>query len=150
MSSKNNIAIPIFNFDQVWKRVKQETDINTQTELAKAVGVKQASVSGRKANNVWPEEWAVRIALKYSLLTEWLLTGNGPKRLEETQRKAKYEFQILNDLENWLNELVIGEPYRKEWFRGAIEDSFPMFREWKKRREKEESASDIDPQSNVA
>ncbi|SHH37507.1 helix-turn-helix domain-containing protein [Desulfofustis glycolicus] len=137
------------NFNDVWERLVEATDIRFNKDLAEIVDVTPQYVSQKRRKNEFPFGWAYLVAQKYNLLTEWIITGKPPKNIEG-KKKDSLHFQILNDLDEWLQELVVGEPYRKEWFRASIEDSFPMFREWKKRKENEEGRSDIDPQSNVA
>jgi hypothetical protein len=136
-------------FLSVWERVRTVTSLKKLKDLADFIGVSGQFVSKKKKEDHFPVEWAFKIAQEYGTSTDWLMTGT-EGTTPKNDRTAELEFDILKDLDIWLKELVVGEPYRKEWFRASIEDSFPMFREWKKRREKEESRSDIDPQSNVA
>ncbi len=51
--------------------------------LANVVGVAQSTVSKKKKNNIFPEEWAYRVSKKYNLPTEWILTGEEIKRKEQ-------------------------------------------------------------------
>lgn len=143
---KNNI----YQYSSVWERIAKSTDIKNQEDLAKVVGVTQGAVSGRKSKNIWPEEWAYRIGKKYNLLTEWILTGQGPKSLDERASVSKYNFTILSDVDEWLGEIVVKEPYRRDWFKGSLEDAFPMFKEWKKRKEELESEDNNSTSSKVA
>ncbi len=150
MSSDKYKKIDTHSFESVWSRVVESTDIKYQSDLAEVVGVKQGAVSSRKTQDIWPEEWAYRIGKKYDLLTEWILTGKGPRRISDIQKNDKYEFETLNDLNQWLSEVVVKEPYRREWFKASIEDTFPMFKEWKKRREEKEDEDCNFSGSNVA
>jgi hypothetical protein len=59
-------------------------------------------------------------------------------------------FETIQDLDQWLSELVVKEPYRKEWFKASIEDTFPMFKEWKKRREDQKGENSEIPDRNIA
>jgi hypothetical protein len=38
----------------------------------------------------------------------------------------------------------------QEWFKASIEDTFPMFKEWKKRREDEKGENSEIPDRNIA
>lgn len=138
------------SFSDVWQRITKETDIKFHKDLGELVGVTQQNVSIRKKENLFPYGWAYPVAHKYHLLTEWILTGEGPKRLDELKSDKCYDFKILNELEEWLSELVVKEPYRKEWFLASIEDCFPMFKEWKKRKDEEENEDTIFPSKKTA
>jgi hypothetical protein len=122
----------------VWERVTRATDIKNQTELADIVGVKQGAVSSRKKNDIWPEEWAYRIGRRYNLLTEWILTGEGPKNIDEI-KKDDFSFPILSEINQWLRELVATEPYRKDWAVAVLQDALPLFKEWKQSKEQSEN-----------
>ena len=140
----------IFSFEEVWLRVLENTDIKNQKDLGKIVGVTQSAISLRKSKNTWPEEWACRIGRRYNLLTEWLLTGEGPKSLDELKNTGGYNFQILKELDTWLTELVVKEPHRSDWFRGNLEDAFPMFKAWTKRKEEKEGQDPSFPAEKIA
>ena len=66
-----------------------------------------------KKQNEFPVEWAYIVALKYNLLTEWLMTGRGAKNLDEFKDNSRYTFKILHDLDDWLSELVVQEPHQR-------------------------------------
>lgn len=100
-------------------------------DIAEFVGISHQYVSKKKKEDHFPVEWAFKIARKYRLLTEWIMTGEGPKRLED----GNYTFPILHELDQWLIELVVNEPDRRTWFSYAVQDAFPMFKQWKKRKE---------------
>lgn len=137
-------------FSDCWERIRGETDLRRLTELARLVGTTQQFVSRKKKEGIFPVEWAYKVAREYNLLTEWILTGEGPRSYLEFDQTREFDFPILQEIDAWLKGITVKEPQRVEWFSVSFQDAFPMFREWKKRREKEESASDIDPQSNVA
>lgn len=149
MSTENYRSVNIFPFDEVWERILSSTEITNQTELAVIVGVKQSSVSNRRSKNVWPEEWAYRVASRYGLLTEWILTGEGPRSLR-TLKEDSYSVPILQEIDEWLSGLIVNQPERRHWFSVEFEDRFPMFREWKKRKEEEQSKGDSHAQGNIA
>lgn len=150
MSNEFYKLIDIYSYEEVWSRVISSTDIKNQTELANIVGVKQGAVSSRKKNDVWPEEWAYRIGKRYNLLTEWILTGVGPKSVADIASGPQYKFPILSDVDEWLSEIVVNEPHRRDWFKGNLEDAFPMFKEWKKRKEEQKGETDITTDKKIA
>ena len=57
----------------------------------------------------------------------WLLTGEGPKRLKES-KEPKENFLLLVD--QWLTELKEGDAGRLEWFKYSFIDAFPKFKFW--------------------
>jgi hypothetical protein len=71
------------DFENIWYRIKKETGIKNLNELAEKIGMSQPSVSRIKKEGVFPAGWAYEIARQYGLLTEWIMTGEGPKRLNE-------------------------------------------------------------------
>jgi hypothetical protein len=71
------------SFADAWTRIEQETGLKNQNEFAAAINISQAVVSKYKQRNIFQIEWAYAIAQKYGLLTEWIMTGTGPKRLSE-------------------------------------------------------------------
>lgn len=72
------------DFAAVWGRIKATTLLNTFDDLALVAGTTQQNVSGWKKKNVFPIAWAFRVAQKYGLLTEWVVTGCGPARMPPT------------------------------------------------------------------
>lgn len=133
MQEKNNNTDDFFPFDSVWHRVQEATNIRTITELSEVVGVSQPNVSKRKKEGLFPEEWAYRVGSKYNVLTEWVLTGKGPKRLEHCTNG------IFKELEEWV--LQMSGSGNNEWFVNQVEVAFPLFKEWKKRKIESESDS---------
>jgi hypothetical protein len=129
------------SFLEIWKRICSETEIKKLNQLADLVDTTQQFISRKKSKNDFSVEWAYKVGRKYNLLTEWILTGEGPKRLNDQAPELNYKFPILNEVEQWLSEVVVNEPQRRDWFTVSLEDSFPMFREWRKKRENKLSES---------
>ena len=133
VSRKNNVNN---NFSDTWERIKKECQINSYNQLSKIIGTSQPNISRRKKENSFPADWAFIIAQKYGLSTDWIMTGQGPKRLNE-QIRYKPEERTIQLLDEWLKEISKNEPDKKIWFRYQIEETFPKFKEWLKRKEKE-------------
>ena len=131
-------------FEDIWSRIKQETPIKTMTELAELTGITQSGLSKAKGRNEFSASWAYAVGNKYGLLTEWIMTGVGPKRLED----IKGEFTFYEELEAWAKET--GRSDDIQWMRNQIESFFPMFTEWKKRRAEGDEVGDEFPTSKVA
>lgn len=67
-------------FEKVWGRVKEATNLASFTELSSVVGVKQSAVSKIKKRGDFPPGWIFILANKYGLNSDWLASGEGPRR----------------------------------------------------------------------
>ncbi len=68
-------------------RIKPITGIKNAYQLSKIIDVPQPTISRKKKKNLFEIEWAYKLSKKYNLLTEWILTGQGPKSLSEINLK---------------------------------------------------------------
>lgn len=124
------------DFSSVWLRIQSETGINKITQLAEIIGTSQSNVSKKKKEDVFPPEWAYVVARKYNLLTEWLMTGEGPRRLSEANRVNSKEEEIFRgDLRDWLAERIREDPDFMIGFTARCAVYFPEFAEWLKKKE---------------
>lgn len=140
----------MMDFLPVWERIIKETELKKLVQLADFMGVSQQYVSKKKRENDFPIEWAFRIAQSYNLSTDWLLTGKGPRRRDDVVSRKEISNDLIAELDQWLSELLVKEPYRKDWFKGILEDAFPRFKKWKKRREGKESDDTHFSDENIA
>jgi hypothetical protein len=139
------------NFNEIWIRLRSSTEIRTQKELAAVLGLTPQAVTEMKKRGKFPENWAYKLAEKYNLSAKWILEGTEKQTnqsREEVNRKKK--FDILNEIEAWLDEITKKEPYRKEWFQAEIEDKFPAFKAWKEEKERKAEPKTDYPSSKVA
>ena len=118
-------------FDEIFTRIKNETKIRNISELAEFLGTSQPYVSRRKSLDDFSVKWAYQIAIEYGLSTEWIMTGKGPKKLSATISLSN-EYLLL--LEEWLNELKLNDLRKEYWFQCTIEEVFPGFKEWMRRK----------------
>lgn len=116
-------------YEDVFERIKKQTGLKSQTGIANVLGIQPASVSGSKKRGLFPIEWAFRIAQKFGLSTDWILTGEGPEiRIEGTYQKASplnNPFDMVQLAKARLNagggSVVLSEEFkesyafRKEW-----------------------------------
>lgn len=131
-------------FEEIFSRIKAETDIASLRQLAKIIKKDQSTISSAKAKNNFPANWAFEVEKKYGLLTRWIMTGEGPKRLDD----LKGDWGFYEELEQWAKET--GRSENIQWLRNQIESFYPMFIEWKKRRAEGDSFEDGKPESKVA
>lgn len=152
-------------FIEIFNRIKNETDIKTLTLLAKFLGTTQPYISKKKKDNEFSANWAFKIAQKYSLSTDWILTGEGPKRLSLpsekntnyeklscenrersliTEKNSSYEVlseekqtedRVFRNLRDWIAELTRENPKRIYWFECVLEDRIPEYKEWVRTQE---------------
>lgn len=92
--------IAMNDFDTILDRIKQETGIKSMRQLAEVIGIKHQTISAAKKKGEFSVSWAYYIAGKYGLLTEWIMSGKGPKRLNEEGAMNP----LLIDVNEWLNE----------------------------------------------
>ena len=115
------------HFEETLARIKAEVGIKTLSELAKIVGSSQQYVSKKSKESEFPVQWAYLVGKNYGLLTEWIMTGEGPKRISEKNRSA-----FLNDLEVWAKE--VSESENLKWLENQIENQFPDFKRWREEK----------------
>lgn len=87
---------------------------------------------------VFPIKWAYTIGVKYNLSTDWIITGNGPKKKNERPKK---KFLLLVD--QWLNIISKNDPGRDEWFKYHFMDSFPSLKGWFEEQEAAEKGGEL-------
>ncbi|MCL2790870.1 MAG: helix-turn-helix domain containing protein [Desulfobulbus sp.] len=129
------------NFSEAFDRIKAETGFKSIRQLAEILDKDHTTLLAAKKKKEFPAGWAYMIEKKYGLLTGWIMTGEGPKRLEE----IKEGFGFYEELEQWARET--GQSENTQWMRNQIESFFPMFKEWKKRRDEGE---EIEPDATFS
>lgn len=67
------------DFDTVWERIKNNSDIRTFIDLAAAVNVQQSAISKKKKSGRFPAEWIFILANKYNLTSDFLAFGGSPQ-----------------------------------------------------------------------
>ncbi|MDO5673480.1 MAG: hypothetical protein Q4G66_00970 [bacterium] len=118
------------DFLRVWERIKKETGLTTLVQLSEIIEKTQQNVSASKKKGEFPIEWAFKVGRKYGILTEWILTGEGPKRIGQAQG-------FFATIEEWAKETGEGNT---RWFENQFRAAFPQFVTWE--REKKEEANE--------
>lgn len=95
-------------------------------------------------------EWAYIIAKKYGLLTEWVMTGEGPKRLDDGILLQSQGALPKGIIEEWVQDVR-----EKEGHDGRIVMELslqvPEFREWHKEKRSKSGGTEVSsPHENVA
>lgn len=128
-------------FDKIFERIKKETEIKSMVHLAKKVGTAQSYVSKKRKEDKFPVEWAYIVGREYDLLTEWILTGDGPKSLnDDNERKIK----LLNEVENWILNANEEDQGAVDWFTYDFRKKYPEFVEWLKKKDGEQTGNNKD------
>ena len=131
------------HFEEALARIKAEVGIKTLSGLAEIVGSSQQYVSKKSKESEFPVQWAYLVGKKYGLLTEWIMTGEGPRRIEEKGRSA-----FLVELEGWAKE--VSESENLKWLENQIENQFPDFKRWREEKTQQPKTTADYPSSKVA
>lgn len=119
----------------------EEFSDGNQAEFAKMCGIPPSTLNGYVKGKIPKPEYLVRIFEECGVDITWLLTGKGPKYLDDQDRKQEvHSNALLNDVEDWLQEQRGEEEEGEEedinaWFRVQFGKSFPEFKEWLKKRD---------------
>lgn len=126
------------NLDEIVKRLLKVKGLSQGKEAAVLLGISAADLSNRKKRGTLLPllvEWG----LKEKVDMHWFITGEKMRPLKD----AFYE-----ELEEWARET--GGSKNTAWLKNQIESFFPMFKEWRKRREEGEENKSGFPSSKVA
>lgn len=85
MNEKNDNG----SFEEVFLRLQEAIGVKNISQLSEIIE-RQPTVSAAKAKNNFPANWAYEIEKKYGLLTGWILTGEGPRTLNEKQGNSAF------------------------------------------------------------
>lgn len=80
------------DFDSFFERLKGQTDISTQAQLARELGVGRAAVSLVKKKGAVPPRWILELSVRYNLDSTWLESGLGAPRPEVSAEEFADEF----------------------------------------------------------
>ncbi|GAB7021579.1 LexA family transcriptional regulator [Salidesulfovibrio brasiliensis] len=65
------------HFEAFFERVRESTDIRSQSDLARALDVGRAAVSLAKKKDQVPPRWVLTLSVRYDVDSRWLETGEG-------------------------------------------------------------------------
>lgn len=128
-----------FTFNDVFERIKKNTDIKNTVQLAEIIGISQPAISNNKAKNIFPLEWAYDISKKYNLELDWLTEGK-PTQGNSEKTYNQRSNDLLNEIEEWLEREKQKEPKILDWFEVEFKENFPKFAEWKRKVDREREA----------
>lgn len=87
--------MPGRDFDTFFERLRDETSIASQSDLARELGVGRAAVSLVKKKGTVPPRWILDLSVKFGLDSTWLETGEGAPRPEEASALFSEEFRRI-------------------------------------------------------
>ena len=114
-------------FNKIFERIKEASDIKNMVQLANAVSTVPSNVSKKRKENNFPVEWAYKVGKKYGMLTEWIMTGEGPKRLDQSIARKT---ELIYGIEKWILDKENNLPGALIWFDIEFKRKFPEFEEW--------------------
>ncbi len=62
-----------------FERICEALNINSQSELGRALGISGSSVSSAKQRDSVPPRWILKLSQDYQLNSDWLMTGMGDR-----------------------------------------------------------------------
>ncbi|CCO23779.1 LexA family transcriptional regulator [Maridesulfovibrio hydrothermalis] len=83
------------DFDSFFERLRKHTDISTQAQLARELGVGRAAVSLVKKKGAIPPRWILELSVRYNLDSNWLESGVGAARPEDSAEEFAGEFSRI-------------------------------------------------------
>lgn len=111
MSTKKEPQLP---FSEIWERITQKTEIETQQQLADLLERSQQAISKKKEKDEMPVHYVYTVAKKYNLSMDWLINGKTmgkPEDIFDKMREWAEAEQVTNaELERRL-------PDFKQWLR---------------------------------
>jgi hypothetical protein len=75
-------------FEAAMERIKVVTGCYTQVTLAEVLEIRQSSISDAKRRASIPDGWLVTLLRSHKVLPDWILTGEGPQYLTNTNHAA--------------------------------------------------------------
>ena len=79
----------VIPFDAFFRRIVEQTDIATQMELARALGVNRSAITQAKLRDAVPQKWLLALSRKYSLSPDWLESGKGTPQMGQVVSPLK-------------------------------------------------------------
>lgn len=78
----------MLSFKSFFERLKATTDINSQFDLAKALGINRSAITQAKSRQVVPQSWILPLCRRYSLNPDWLQMGQGQPQMPRDYSEA--------------------------------------------------------------
>ena len=66
------------NFESFLQRIFRETGLQSQTELAEALGINRSAITQARRKDSVPARWILQLHRRYGFSPQWIEFGNGP------------------------------------------------------------------------
>ncbi len=83
--------------DEVLERLCQLLDCKNDTELATALNVGRTTVSSWRTRGSIPYSECVEVAIRESVLLDWIITGREPMRLSECVAETHGHYGVVDE-----------------------------------------------------
>ena len=80
---------PISDYIAAISRIQLVTGCETQQKLADFLGIRQSSIANAKKRGSIPSDWLLTLWRKKGVNPDWILTGQGAKRLRPVNYPKK-------------------------------------------------------------
>lgn len=97
-------------FRDFFERLTNVTDIQSQMDLARALGLNRSAITQAKNRDAVPQKWVLTLARRYTLSPDWLEFGTGAPRSTEQVAGTKEK----NGTRPGINGTVMPFPVKKE------------------------------------
>ena len=100
-------------------RLRRSVGAKNDSELAKALGIIQQTVSAARKRRTIPCSWIIRISEKYGISCDWLLYGEGTKYRSKSRQISPQSSSTVSALDlDLIKEIVaiVEETLEKEEF----------------------------------
>lgn len=71
------------SFADFVRRLREQTDLATQMDIAAALGVNRSAITQAKKRDAVPQKWVLALSRSHGLSPDWLEFGKGPSRLRD-------------------------------------------------------------------
>ena len=88
----------VIPFDAFFRRVAEQTDIATQMELARVLGVNRSAITQAKLRDAVPQKWILALSRRYTLSPDWLESGKGTSQLGQPLAPLTVQPLVMPDV----------------------------------------------------
>jgi len=110
--------------DALIKRIVNATGIDSQNDLAKAIGINRSGITHARNNNKIPDKWILKLYREFGLNPEWVEKGIG-KTFLDSNKGSDSEFKYVPKVKALLSagggsfetesEIIDNLCFKKEW-----------------------------------
>jgi len=150
MSNENNEKVYQQNVLNIFKKL---LGVKEDKRVAEIIGIIPEELANRKRRKTLTQTLFVEAVKRGMDLNLLFYPDEFEERKEEkikkTQKPAK-KIAILNQINEWLDEIVSENPKKEIWFEVEFEDKFHAFKKWKEEKEEQEAERDNTSARKVA